>query len=155
MSGTVIVYNQGGVEELGRVSVQRAIHLVYKGKASILRAVEGAHFGPYDLPEAIELVRYIFAKWKYEFTGEVPFSKGAVLRRDNYTCCYCGGKANTVDHVLPKWQGNALTWNNAVAACQPCNHKKGGRSPKEAGMKMLFQPRTPTFSEAYKLRHSR
>lgn len=155
MSGTVVVYNLGGVEELGRVSVERAITLIYQGKAHILEAVEGKHFGAYDLPSAIELVKYIVAKWKYNRTGEVPFSKGAVLRRDNYECAYCGGKANTVDHVLPKWQGNALTWNNAVAACAKCNNKKGGRSPEEAGMKMRFRPYTPNFEQAYRLRHSK
>lgn len=148
----VAIYNLGGQELLGRVSIQHAIKMVYKQTARILKAVEGQKFGPYDMPASVELLHYVYAKWKYDRTGEVPFSKRGVLKRDDYTCAYCSGVADTVDHVLPRWQGNALTWNNAVAACFKCNTTKGGRSPKEAGMKLLFQPRTPTFAEAYKFR---
>lgn len=155
MSASVIVYNLGGVEELGRVSLQHAIQMLYKQKARILRAVEGEHFGPYETPTAVELLRYVYARWKYDRTGEVPFSKRGVLRRDNYTCVYCNGHADTVDHILPKWKGNALTWMNAAAACFKCNTKKGGRSPREAGMKMLYSPRVPSFSEAYEWSHAR
>lgn len=155
MSAAVVVYNLGGEERLGRVSLTHAITMIYKGIARVLTAVDGEHFGPYERPSAIELTRYVVAKWKYNRTGAVPFTKRGCLQRDNFTCCYCGGRANTVDHVLPKWQGNALTWTNAVAACKRCNTKKGGRSPREAGMKMLFNPRTPTFAEAYSYRRDR
>jgi len=149
----VTILNLGGQEVLGKVGLKHAINLIYKQKARIFEAVPGEKFGPYDVPRSIELLQYVYAKWKYARTGEVPFSKRGVLKRDNYICCYCGKTAITVDHVLPKWQGNALSWNNAVAACVSCNSKKGGRSPKEAGMKMLYQPRTPSFEEAYAFRH--
>lgn len=154
MSDSVIVYNLGGQEVLGRVSVHKAIKNLIKGTYRILESVEGAHIGPFDLPRAVELTKYLYAKWKYSRKGEVPFSKLGILRRDNFTCAYCGFVGTrdtmTVDHVLPKWQGNALSWNNGVAACQPCNNKKSGRSPKEAQMPLLYQPYTPSFSDAYK-----
>lgn len=151
----VTILNLGGQEVLGHVDVRHAIRLVYKQKARIFETVPGAKFGPFDLPRSIELLQYVYAKWKYQRTGEVPFSKRGVLKRDGFVCCYCGKKnATTVDHVLPKWQGNVLSWNNAVASCYPCNSKKGGRSPKEAGMKMLYQPRTPSFDEAYNFRRN-
>lgn len=157
MSGTVIIYNLGAQEELGRVSVKHAITMLHKNIARIYEAVPGETFGPFAKPRAVELLKYVYAKWKYSRTGEVPFSKRGVLNRDDYTCAYCGiqgrGRVTTVDHVLPKWQGNALTWGNAVAACQPCNHKKGGRTPKEAGMKLLFSPSTPSFADAYRWSH--
>lgn len=153
MSASVIVYNLGGQEILGRVSLTHAITMIHKHKARIKEAIEGEHFGPFPVPKAVELLRYVYARWKYDRTGVVPFNKRGVLRRDNFTCAYCGGKANTVDHVLPRWKGNALTWENAVAACQPCNGKKGGRSPREAGMKLLFTPRIPSFREAYNWAH--
>lgn len=157
---SVIVYNQGGAELLGKVSLHQAITMLHKHKATVLEAVEGATFGEFPLPRAIELVRYIFAEWKYKISGKVPFKKIGVLRRDNFTCAYCGKKGqklvNTVDHVLPKWQGNALTWNNAVAACGGCNLKKGGRSPEEAGMKLKYaRPYTPLFADAYAFVHGR
>lgn len=48
-----------------------------------------------------------------------------VLRRDNWTCRYCGGPANSVDHVIPFSKGGPnITWN-LVAACMPCNTRKG------------------------------
>ena len=154
MSATVTVYNLGGGEVLGRVSLQHAITMIYKGKAKIKEAIEGVYFGPFERPKAVELLHYVVAKWKYSRTGEVPFSKRGVLRRDNYECGYCGKHADTVDHILPKWAGNAASWMNSVAACRKCNQKKGGHSPKEAGMKLLISPRVPSFHEAYGWTHN-
>lgn len=155
---SVIVYNAGGEELLGKVSLTHAIHMLYKQKAVIKEAVEGQMFGDFPLPKAVELVRYVFSEWKYRITGKVPFKKIGVLRRDGFTCAYCGIKGhkhvNTVDHVLPKWQKNALTWNNAVAACGPCNRKKGGRTPEEAGMPLKYaKPYEPLFRDAYAFVH--
>ena len=155
MTGSVVVYNLGGKEIVNRVSVQHAIKMLYKGKATLHTAVEGEYFGPFPVPQALELVRYVYAKWMYRTTGEAQYSKRGVLRRDNATCAYCGGHATTVDHVIPKHTGASLTWNNAVAACFSCNQKKGGKSPKEAGMKLRFLPRTPSFHEAYAWSHTR
>ena len=153
MSATVTVYNMGGKEVLGRVGLQHAITMIHKGKAKILEAVTGEKFGPYERPKAVELLRYVYARWKYDRTGEVPFSKRGVLRRDGFKCAYCGKHADTVDHILPKWKGNAASWMNSIAACRPCNQKKGGRSPREAGMKLNFNPRVPSFHEAYGWTH--
>lgn len=153
MSATVTVYNMGGKEVLGRVGLQHAITMIYKGKAKILEAMTGEKIGPFERPKAIELLRYVYAKWKYDRTGVVPFSKRGVLRRDNFVCTYCGKHADTVDHILPKWEGNAASWTNSIAACRKCNQAKGGRSPREAGMKMRFNPRVPTFQEAYGWTH--
>lgn len=154
----VIVYNQGGVELLGRVKLQQAIRMLHLHKATVMESVPGETFGQFPLPKAIELVRYVFSKWKYEITGKVPFRKIGVLRRDNFTCAYCGKKGqkivNTVDHVFPKWQGGTLTWNNAVASCQPCNGRKAGRTPEEAGMPIKYaRPYTPMFKDAYRFVH--
>lgn len=151
----VPVYNLGGQEILDRVSVKHAIQMLHRKVATIRETSAAGTFGEFQIPKSVELVRYIYAKWQYNATGRVPFKKIGVLRRDKFVCAYCGkqgrNKVDTVDHILPKWQGNALTWANAVAACQPCNNKKGGRSPKEAGMKLLFTPRVPGFQEAYEL----
>lgn len=51
----------------------------------------------------------------------------AVLRRDNYTCRYCGGAASTTDHVVPLASGGMNTESNLVASCLTCNAKKGAR----------------------------
>ena len=71
----------------------------------------------------------------------------AILKRDAFKCQYkgCDKKATTVDHVIPKCQGGRATWGNLVAACQPCNSKKGGRTPAEANMELKTPVRSPRF----------
>lgn len=54
--------------------------------------------------------------------------KAHVLRRDLYRCHYCGARATTVDHKRPVSKGGArYDEANLVAACKPCNDRKGGR----------------------------
>jgi 5-methylcytosine-specific restriction endonuclease McrA len=65
----------------------------------------------------------------------------AVLRRDNYICHYCGGRAATADHVIPKSRGGTDAWDNLVAACRSCNGSKQDQSQPKARV----QPR-PRFS---------
>jgi 5-methylcytosine-specific restriction endonuclease McrA len=71
-----------------------------------------------------------------------------VLARDRETCQYCGaqpGRAHlTIDHVLPRAQGGNTTWENVVAACSACNHRKANRTPQQAGMALAHSPRRPS-----------
>lgn len=168
MSASVLLYNADGVELMRRVSLHKAWKMIWRGVAQVLEVDEPANDEHLlDIPKSIRLVKYHYAKWKYERTGAVPFSKRGVFIRDNYTCAYCGIQGKnafyphkkgdkrarpvvwTVDHVLPKWQKHALTWNNAVSACEDCNQAKGGRSPEEAKMPLLFKPRAVTFEEGF------
>ncbi len=49
-----------------------------------------------------------------------------VLRRDCYTCHYCGNPgANEVDHVIPRVSGGGDELSNLVSCCRLCNLKKG------------------------------
>lgn len=56
-----------------------------------------------------------------------------VLRRDQHTCQYCGGKAPDVqlriDHVEPVALGGSDKPDNLVAACQDCNAGKSSIAP--------------------------
>ena len=72
-------------------------------------------------------------------------TKLEIFNRDKYICQYCGkeGKELTLDHVRPRRSNGQHTWENIVAACIPCNRKKAGRTPAEAGMPLLRQPRAP------------
>lgn len=50
-----------------------------------------------------------------------------ILERDYFKCNYCGGRADTVDHVLAKASGGTDHPANLVAACRRCNGRKGAR----------------------------
>lgn len=139
---TVAILNLGGQEVLGIVPVKKAITMIHRGVARVHTPSGNGNFGPYLIPKAVELVRYIFAKWKYE-VGNKRYSKRGILERDNYMCGYCSKHATTVDHILPRCDGGESTWLNVVAACQSCNQKKGGRTPEKAGMKLKIKPYTP------------
>lgn len=65
------------------------------------------------------------------------FTRFNVFLRDGFQCQYCGSKQLdmlTFDHVVPRSRGGRTTWENIVAACAPCNLKKGGRTPEQARM---------------------
>ena len=68
-----------------------------------------------------------------------------VFKRDHYTCQYCGKETRqlTLDHIVPRYRGGEHTWENVVSACVPCNRRKAGRTPREAGMKLIRQPSQP------------
>ena len=61
-------------------------------------------------------------------------------------CQYCGSKSQsmTIDHIIPKDKGGKDSWDNLVAACVPCNARKGNRTPKEARMELKKKVRKPT-----------
>ena len=89
------------------------------------------------------------------YKNKVPYSKRNIFVRDGYRCMYCGSKDNgklTVDHVIPQSKGGRSTFENCVAACRPCNLKKGHRIPSEAKMFMKRQPYAPTIYEFIRLK---
>lgn len=109
------------------------------------------------------IVNSFYIKRKYK---KVPFSKINVLRRDGFRCQYCGQVFNrenlTVDHVVPKSMWNSGTptlWHNVVCSCQPCNAKKGNKTPEQANMPLkkfindqfIFykKPKQPNYEEIY------
>jgi 5-methylcytosine-specific restriction endonuclease McrA len=79
-------------------------------------------------------------------------SKHYVLLRDKMTCQYCAKKldelTSSVDHVIPvsrfSTKVEANTWDNLVACCKSCNTKKRNRTPQEARMSLVREPRQPS-----------
>lgn len=61
-----------------------------------------------------------------------PFSfrdyRIAALKRDHYTCLWCGNPATTVDHIVPSSKGGSDLPHNLIASCSECNTRRGNRS---------------------------
>jgi 5-methylcytosine-specific restriction endonuclease McrA len=80
-----------------------------------------------------------------------PLCNSALFRRDFHICLYCGAPFQpqdlSRDHVTPLVQGGVDSWNNSITACKRCNHRKGGRTPEQAGMELLAIPFTPNHAE--------
>ncbi|MDY0092969.1 MAG: HNH endonuclease, partial [Candidatus Vecturithrix sp.] len=51
----------------------------------------------------------------------------------------------------PKSQGGQTTWENVVVCCVECNGKKGGQTPKQAGMKLSKTPQRPKWNLTLKV----
>lgn len=132
-----------GFEPLAVVSFKRALVLVMNDKATVVSAdaehpVHGSS-GSWDRPSVILLTRYV----RIPSSRLIPVSRRGVLRRDAQRCGYCGGSANTIDHVLPRSRGGQDSWENLVACCLKCNNLKGDKTPGEMGWTLRIRPRAP------------
>jgi len=126
-------------------SVQRAVVLVMLQKADLVEADAGRFVRSpsrrVPWPSIVRLRRYVRVPYK-----RIMLTRRNVFRRDRDECQYCGSKDRlTIDHVHPKSRGGRDTWENLVAACVPCNNRKGSRTPEEAGLTLARQPFRPSY----------
>ncbi len=88
--------------------------------------------------------------------SNVKFNRRNIFARDENKCQYCGQRFPTselsLDHIVPKAYNGKTTWTNIVCACTECNKKKGGRTPDQAGMKMIRKPVKPKHSPILSLK---
>lgn len=73
----------------------------------------------------------------------LPISRRGVFARDGHRCQYCGERAETLDHVVPRSRGGGHCWENVVAACRPCNVRKADRLLEELRLHLLREPVRP------------
>ncbi len=133
-------------EPLQFCTAKRAIIMVLSGRAENIESngyVVRSPSQTMPLPAVIRTLRLV----KRNRKKGVAFSKKNILRRDNYTCQYCGfsGNSLTVDHIRPKSRGGKTNWTNVVVACKPCNLKKGSRILDEIDMRLVRPPAKPDF----------
>jgi len=143
MTMPVLVLN-ASYEPVNITRARRALVLLIKGVAVVEEAHERfVHVG-LRLPCVIRLRQYRRLPFRIQ-----TLSRRNILIRDGYACQYCGEKFLSseleLEHVLPRARGGLSTWENLVAACRDCNVRKADRTPAEAGMKLLRQPRRVTI----------
>ena len=134
-------------EPLHIVTWQRALQLLFQGKVEVIEESEQEIHTvrlTIRVPAVLRLLSYVPLKRKKQV---IRFSRTNIFIRDNHICQYCGDKFNkshlTLDHVAPIVQGGAKSWENIVTACKPCNQNKGGRTPAQAGMRLIRKPGRP------------
>jgi len=79
---------------------------------------------------------------------KIAFTRFNLFLRDEFCCQYCGSKGDlTFDHVVPRARGGITSWENVVAACAPCNLRKGAKSLRASGLTLRKPPRQPGAEE--------
>ncbi len=129
-------------EPLSVVNERRALILVLSEKASVVvERDETWHAESFSvqLPSVVRLNRFV----KVPYRRAVPVTRRAVFGRDGHRCQYCGGPAESLDHITPRSRGGDHTWENVVACCRSCNVKKGNRTPDESGFALRTDPGPP------------
>ncbi len=132
-------------EPMKVISWQRAVTLLWLGKVEVIRTydrdIRSVTF-KIRMPAVVRLLRFIRRK-----RPQISFSRRNLFARDSYSCQYCGTKQDsselTYDHVTPRSMGGRTDWANIVTCCIACNRRKGGRTPEQAGMRLLRTPRRP------------
>ena len=142
MNTGVLVLNSD-YSPINVTSFKRGFNLVFKGKAEVVKS-QGqpiiTSLGDFTRPLIIRLLEYVAYR-----INKISVSKHRILKRDKFKCVYCGNQRDlTIDHVIPKSRGGKNTWSNMVTSCGKCNHKKGDRTPEEAGFNSVY-PKEPTM----------
>ena len=140
-------------EPLRIINWKKAITLLMLGKVEVLeeyaRDIHSVSF-TIKLPSVVRLLMMVKRP-----KNQVRFSRQNIYARDKYRCQYCGRKLPvenlSYDHVVPKSRGGKTLWSNIVTSCMACNRKKGGRTPKEANMRLIRKPYKPKWLPALRI----
>lgn len=121
-------------EALTALSARRAVVMLLCGKAAVVHD----HPNPGEIrsvniairvPSVIMLREYV----QIPYRAQVPMTRAALMHRDSHRCGYCGRRATTIDHVIPRSRGGPHCWENCVASCAPCNQRKADKLLSELG----------------------
>jgi 5-methylcytosine-specific restriction endonuclease McrA len=129
-------------EPLGVVSDRRAVVLVLDRKAdAVHETAEVLHSAVLSVavPSVIRLRQFVRVPYRWQ----APLNRRLVFARDNHRCQYCGGAAESIDHVIPRSRGGEHSWDNVVAACRACNVRKRDRMLNETSMRLDRRPAMP------------
>ena len=153
------------------VDVRRAFSLLFRQMAEVIH-IESGRYTSYDFSEWCELSQLALEfepdahDWIHTIRLEiavpriirlavydrlpqqtVKFNRRNIYARDGNHCQYCGKRFPTtelsLDHIIPRSIGGKTSWENIVCACLKCNIRKGGRTPDQAGMRLIAVPKKP------------
>lgn len=178
LSSSVLVLNRFYMA-VHVVSVRRAFILLYRDTAEVIH-IEQDRFANYDFITWCELSELQRERSEHDdwlsavnFEVRVPrvirltdfdraprqtlrFNRRNLLARDNHRCQYCGRNFPlsqlSLDHVIPRSRGGETSWENVVCSCVTCNTRKGGRTPKEARMRLITKPAKPNHNPLLSLK---
>lgn len=129
---------------LSTLNWQDAVTAVVKDHVSVVAEYDTVIRSPsmeMRLPSVIAMRDYV------PMPSRVAFTRFNVFVRDRFRCQYCGDKFQashlTFEHVVPRSKGGVTRWDNIVAACDPCNLRKGNKND----MRPIKWPKEPTSQE--------
>jgi 5-methylcytosine-specific restriction endonuclease McrA len=149
INAAVLVLNQN-YEPLNVCDIRRAFRLLGAEKAELLARNHQVIHTPTLAIRAPSVIRLQYHVKRPQ--PRVKLSRREVFARDRHVCQYCGANSRdlTIDHVTPKHRGGRHEWENLVAACRSCNHRKGSKTLAEARMALLREPRAPRADVRYR-----
>lgn len=123
-----------GYEALTALTARRAVVMLLCGKADVVHDNPETHVMRSEtrevrVPSVIRLREYVHIPYR----AKVPMTRAALMHRDGNRCGYCGVRATTIDHVIPRSRGGEHSWENCVACCERCNRKKADKMLAELG----------------------
>lgn len=143
MNRLVLVLN-ASYEAITTCTARRAITMVMKGKA-LVEKTSGTVIRTSQITVPVPAVIRL-REYRRVPRAKRSMSRKGIMLRDGNVCQYCKRRYQsgdlTLDHVMPKSRGGASTWENLATSCKPCNNRKGDKTPSEAGMELLRQPRS-------------
>jgi 5-methylcytosine-specific restriction endonuclease McrA len=136
-------------QPLNVCNVRRAIVLLSKDKAEVIEQNGHIIVSARELMPSPSVIRLAYHIKRPR--PVVKLTRKEVLLRDDHTCQYCGKRVHdlTIDHVLPRHRGGQHAWENVVAACKHCNHRKGGKTLQESRMHLIREPFRPPSTPRY------
>lgn len=140
-------------EPLKVINWKKAVTMLCLGKVEVIEEygtdIHSISF-TIKLPSVVRLLKVVKRN-----NSPVKFSRQNIYARDHYRCQYCGERYPleelTYDHIYPKSRGGKTEWENIVTCCMKCNRKKGGRTPREASMRLIRKPVIPKWVPAVRL----
>ena len=161
------------------VNARRAFSMLFRDLAEVIN-VEDGNYISYDFENWSELSAYrqqfngeydwirtvrtqiavpkIIRLFGYDRLPRqtVKLNRRNIYARDNNHCQYCGKRFPTqeltIDHVVPRRLGGGNSWQNLVCCCVACNSRKGGNTPRAAGMELIRRPVQPRRNPVINLR---